>query len=511
MKKLIFTLCLAVTAVSCSFLKEDPESFVNRHSYFKTVSQCESVVNSTYSTLRTVFTTAMWTITEGTTDIIYEPSSSDINAILSIGPANSVISKTVWDNAYKMIMYANSAVTGIAASSIDETDKAALIAEAEIMRAFWYYWLTSLFGDVPFYLDDIVTEDQMNEIAHLPRMSAVQTRATLIERLNNCLSYADDGSYTGALPAVKASEIIKGRAGWALGEMLVAKMALWNLAKDHGSNTDWNAVALTALKRIESVYGELSQYPLADLYWRNKNTPEVIFEIQHTYTSTGLSYVGGVAALTTPKHNSGINYDGVDIEELGDQVKLGTHARPTLYFSGALQPNAGVDLRAKLNLAWDYNGQAFESVDTRPWLGPKFWCPHMMQNYDSNNYPLFRYADVVLMLAECYQNLKDQTHFLKYLNQVRTRAGLENYVFVKWSKAEEALKEERARELFGEFQRKLDLVRWGIWYERVSEYTDWEALRITMKPCHEYLPISDKQVIYSGGALDNNAYNKYGL
>ena len=511
MKKIFCSIAVFTALCSCSFLEEKPESFVSRDNYYQTAAQCESVVNSTYSTLRTVFTTALWTITEGTTDIIYEPSSSDINAILSIAPANSVISTTVWNNAYKMIMYANAAIQGISTSPIADSDKASLIAEAEVMRAFWYYWLTSLFGDVPFYLQDVSDEAELNKVAHLPRMSAVETRATLIERLNAVLTYAGDGSYTGALPAVKASEITLGRAGWALGEMLIAKMAMWNYAFDKGSNTDWNAVALTALKRLEAVYGELSQYSLDDLYFRRKNTPEVIFEIQHVYNAAGLSYVGGVAALTTPTHNSGIVYDGVSIEELGDQVKLGTHARPTLYFCGALQPNTGVDKRAKINMAWDYNGQSFASVGTRPWMGPKFWCPYMMQNYDSNNYPLFRYADVVLLMAECYLNLKDETNFLKYLNKVRARAGLEDYVFVKWPKAEETLKEERARELFGEFGRKLDLVRWGVWYERVSEYTDWETLRVTMKPCHEYLPIADKQVIYSGGALDNKAYNQYGL
>lgn len=135
----------------------------------------------------------------------------------------------------------------------------------------------------------------------------------------------------------------------------------------------------------------------------------------------------------------------------------------------------------------------------------------MQQTWDYNNYPIFRYADAVLMIAECYYLKADTEGFVKYLNMVRSRAGLKDYTFVKWSKAFEALRDERARELFGEFQRKFDLVRWGEWYERVVEYTDWETLRMTVKPCHEYLPIPDKQVIYSGYNLDNKAYNEYGM
>ena len=32
-----------------------------------------------------------------------------------------------------------------------------------------------------------------------------------------------------------------------------------------------------------------------------------------------------------------------------------------------------------------------------------------------------------------------------------------------------------------------------------------------MLPCHYYYPIADKEVVYSGGALDNKAYNEYGM
>jgi hypothetical protein len=144
-------------------------------------------------------------------------------------------------------------------------------------------------------------------------------------------------------------------------------------------------------------------------------------------------------------------------------------------------------------------------------MGPKFWCPYMYQNYDSNNYPVFRYADVLLMIAECYYGLQDQENFLKYLNMVKARAGLNDYVFQNWTKAHKEIRDERARELFGEFQRKFDLVRWGIWYESVVEKTDQETLLLNIKPCHRYFPIHDTQVIYSGYALDNKEYNQYGL
>jgi hypothetical protein len=99
-----------------------------------------------------------------------------------------------------------------------------------------------------------------------------------------------------------------------------------------------------------------------------------------------------------------------------------------------------------------------------------------------------------------------------YLNVVRGRAGVGPLTPASVSYNKEALLEEIrmecARELIGEFQRKFDLVRWGIWYERASMYNEGMYIKGYMLPCHEYWPIPAEQVTYSGNALDNNAYKE---
>jgi hypothetical protein len=117
----------------------------------------------------------------------------------------------------------------------------------------------------------------------------------------------------------------------------------------------------------------------------------------------------------------------------------------------------------------------------------------------------------MLMMAECYNELGRNEESVEYLNKTRVRAGLDPYVFRTAARLQDEIRNERARELFGEFQRKFDLVRWDIWYRSVVEYNDYGTLLNNVLPCHRYYPIPDTQVVYSKYNLDNNEYAQYGM
>ena len=115
------------------------------------------------------------------------------------------------------------------------------------------------------------------------------------------------------------------------------------------------------------------------------------------------------------------------------------------------------------------------------------------------------------MMAECYNELNQDEKAVEYLNKTRVRAGLSEYIYRTHVRLQTEIRNERARELFGEFQRKFDLVRWGIWYEETLANTNYEQLLNYIKPCHRYYPIPEQEVIKSKYALDNKEYEKYGL
>ena len=79
------------------------------------------------------------------------------------------------------------------------------------------------------------------------------------------------------------------------------------------------------------------------------------------------------------------------------------------------------------------------------------------------------------------------------------------------SQCSNEIQNERGRELLGEFQRKFDMVRWGIWYDQTYAYTNNATLKGKMRPCHRYYPIPDAQCALSGYVLTNDEYLADGL
>ncbi|MBO5311920.1 MAG: RagB/SusD family nutrient uptake outer membrane protein [Bacteroidales bacterium] len=495
LKKTIGAALMAVVMtglLSCS-LKEDTSSISTPDNFFRNYAECQSVVNSCYIPLKSIYTYQYFLAVECVSDIMYCPSGT-LDAQLDISPVKPRFGTTVWKQCYLGVQRCNFAIPGIEnCEELTEAEKTELLCEAKVLRALYYWHLTCFFCDVPFYLCDVSDTQTLLEVAELPRMSADSTRAELIKDLNQIAPL---------VAQTRTSDNKEQRLGAAAAWMLVAKFAAWN--------QDWNEV-VSACTKLEAIYGDLNQYPLSDIPFRYKNTPESIFEIQHTYTEGGLAYVSNVACVTTPVRSKDDIYDGVQIPELGKTAKTWQPAYANVYFCQGLMPRRGRDQRSYYNVAWEWEGKAFEKVTSRPYPGPKFWCPDMKEGNDDNNYKVFRYADAILLKAEALCELNQLQESVRYLDMTRTRAGLSGYVLRTQFRLREEIRSERARELFGEFQRKYDLVRWGIWYEAMTDYNDYSTLVSNMKPCHRYYPIPDTQVVYSKNNLDNKEYALYGM
>lgn len=557
MKNKIIPIFLALSAL-CGCLKENPKSYDTARNYYKSAVQIQTGINGCYSPLRTILASrGFWFMCEMDTDLCYCQSNTNYDANCGVSPSKPGIASTVWQNGYLGVMRCNEILEDIAYSVekgyVSGSEAEPYIAEAVVLRSLFYYLLTCTFGDVPYY-EQKVTEENRAQIAALPRMSADATRDRCTEALYEYIIER------GALPMQRTYDNESYRIGAAAGLMVGAKMCMWNKR--------WRDAA-EFISVLETIYGNYSDrqydfgadYPLCDVPFSVRYARESILELSNRVEPYGIQVSGLIASASMPRRETGDVsdgngeddneedagsdkfsdiYSGIVIPELGGYARTNTAARPTSYFYQQLLGYYSGDMRSgeytntnaarggSGTLAWRWYGFDAKndpgrterkimffsglSASSRPWLGNKFWAWGMYDSKDPNNYKFLRFADAILMKAEAYAMDGQYDNACKYLNITRTRAGLESVRFSGFGSSPEILLEEirreRARELIGEYQRKFDLVRWGIWYERTLAYNEDKFLQNNIRPYHRYWPIPADQVAYSNYALDNNEYKE---
>ena len=510
MKKFIrFIAILAGVLLTASCLEEDSSAIVSPYKFFETKAQIRGAVNGCYDPLNSIHDLRYFIAIEGASDLASTNGSAQVDARFDVNPVRPGAGTNVWQCCWNGVRFCLSTLAGISRSKLADSEKSPYAVETRILLSYYYYVLTSFFGDVPFYEDYIENDDDMLRIAKLGRMSAVQTRQTLIDELL---------LYVPTLPQVRTSDQEMNNCGAAMGWMLIAKMAAWN--------KDWDTV-IYACEHLEAIYGDLNQYPYSDVCFRNKNTPESIFEINHEWVEGGIEYAVpsslGISPIVLPSpHTVGTAiYDGVTIPEVGSQATAYTPLRPSAYMKTTVAPSGTGDIRREFNISTGWDNEVIK--DGKPvvefvkfeggsaWMGHKFWCFNVYKNYDKNNYKIFRYADALLLLAEAWCEKGNFPKSIDYLNKVRERAEIAPYSFISEVKLRGEIRDERGRELFGEWGRKFDLVRWGIWYDQVLAYNTYAPAQENIRPCHEYYPIPDVQCARTGRILSNPEYDKYNL
>lgn len=394
-------------------------------------------------------------------------------------------SNTYWDDHYSLINLANTAIQN--ADSLHLTDPASMInvAEARFFRAFSYFDLVRTFGDVPKIDFRIYNATQAN-IAKSPA-SAIYA---LID--------ADLQFAAANLPTVWGNQY-PGRLTSGAAKALQAKAYLFR--------GNW-AQSLALCNQIISS----GTYSLNSSYYgifkdAGENCSESIFEIQAYVSPNGAIDNGciyattmGVRASTASGWNLGWGWNTptdslVNAYEAGD-VRKGS----TILFSGQSDdPSTGGYGRVLPNSTFD------------PVAGPlprKYWNKKIyadpayrastghLDNPDWINKRILRYADVILMAAECNNELGNGAVALPFVNQIRSRAGLGALAYVSQTQLRAAIKQERRVEFGVEGERFFDLVRWG---DAVSVLG---PLGYTNR-CRFY-PIPQPAIDKSGGLLIQN-------
>lgn len=175
--KIISILLLFVSFFACTDLEEDPVGILAPEGFFKSTKDVESALFGAYGGMaserywgRKLPLTLM--LRSDMVDIGDRGTASgrvDINDFKS--DAYNAMTTTFWPRSYRMIGAANTAIAGAESLSgvEDETKLNALVAEGRFIRAFLYFNLVRLFGDIPYVGEAVTDPESLREISKTPK------------------------------------------------------------------------------------------------------------------------------------------------------------------------------------------------------------------------------------------------------------------------------------------------------------------------------------------------------
>lgn len=209
------------------------------------------------------------TLFSGTTDLdLQSLYKNSINAYVNTGASDGV-----WKGAYALIFKLNSSLFGLEKSTtLTPTVKSQLVGEAKFMRAFCYFYLVNLYGDVPL----IVNLDYERN-SDLPRAPKMEIYNQIVKDLNDAKLLLNT-NYLNASMAITTERVRP--TTWAASALL-ARVFLY--MGSLGNNEGWkNAESESSRVIGNNSLFDLLMTPLANVFL--KNSKEAIFQLQPTQT-----------------------------------------------------------------------------------------------------------------------------------------------------------------------------------------------------------------------------------
>jgi starch-binding outer membrane protein, SusD/RagB family len=359
----------------------------------------------------------------------------------SLQATNDIVRSSIWAPAYKYIYYANALLEGLAISTkLKDEVKKPMEGEAKFLRAFIYFYLTNLFGDIPLIL---TTDYETNNV--VGKVSSQEVYAQILADLSDAeqllpVSFDQDSKYGRA------------RAGRYAAKALLARVYLYQ--------GEWAKAESVSSEVIES-----GNYDLVDIenVFLAKDNREAIWQLMPAYDGLApweaLFFYSGSVAMRD------------DLVGLFDAYDY-----RTLYWKFAMDPN---------------NDQV-----------PDFSVPFKYKTVDSENPKTSEYS-MVLRLAEQYLIRAEARAHLggillskaaEDINAIRDRAYIIPSPIDLNSTQDELfmiIEQERRRELFSEWgHRWFDLKRTGRAHDvlTAAKGTEWQHV-------NELYPIPASEIV----------------
>lgn len=398
--------------------------------------------------------------------------------------------RDAWRMTYFTIYRANKVINKT--DAVNDLRKR-LVAEAKVLRAYNYFELVSLWGDVPLILDDVAPASYTST----GRSSKATVYAQIEKDLTEAIAVLPIKNNYSAADKFRVS---KGTAQALLGKALLYQQK-WNDAATHfesviTSNQYSLSSSIGAAFSRNAEFGQESvfeiSYTTARAYdWGNfpwGAAPESNIHIQlmgprgdYYVKAPSDSLIGGWGFILPKQKLWNAFVAAGDVNRRRQSIMSATE----LIAAGGNWTNP---------TAYDYEGYFQRKYGS---FQSQTGAPIGELNYGTN-WRHIRYADVLLMAAEAYQKAGNDAKARGYLNLVRQRAGGLADVTASGAALFTAIVNERQLELAFEAVRFNDLVRWGLAVQELGTL-GFKAGK------HELLPIPDFDV-KTGGLTQNPGF-----
>lgn len=489
--KYILAIIPFMLIASCQKDFLDPESLssFDLKYIYSNVDDARNGVNAVYSYFnQDAFRSRLSNNMTGNTDIERQSGWTSTSDRYQIWDLNATTSNRdldiVWTYAYTAIRDANIAIEGITNSgNLNASDASVkntfnqLLGEAYTLRAYWYSMLIYYFGDVPYVTDApvaganfFIPKSNRNEILtkEIDALKAVEENMQWADALPYGIEQVNREYTLGMIARLALQrggyylkpDLTMTRDSDYLDYYAIAKQYSKKLIdlKDRPLPTDFRQIFMNQCKFITPVNEEiLFEVPFA------KGGGDVGWNI-------GMRVEGG----STAKHDygSGNNYMAIpptyylsfDSKDIRRDVTCGLYKITTNF----VKEHVGLD------------------ISQGKWSRHFLPTPPGRESAKGTgiNWPMMRYADVLLMYAEAENEINGPTaEAQNMLKRVRQRAfnaadwGSKVDAYVAQASASKssffnAIVNERAWEFGGEMIRKYELIRWGIYSQKMQETID---------------------------------------
>lgn len=492
------TIILAAFLFGCnSFLEEDIKTFTDPQKLLQNSAGFEQAVNGIYNAGNGLYNGRNYAMIYGMpSDEMWIPASAGSRWELSIfgfNPTNGDIN-TAWLAYTTGIARANMVLDNLPAVGtlgIDNEKKFIdyKTGEALFLRAWFYFKHMMSFGPVPLL-------NTFNEVELFP------SNSTLPEIYSQIISDLIDAEKM--LPNWKDSYAQPGRVSRGSAKALLGFVYLAKATSEAKESNDYSNAA-AKLKEVIDNEG----YNLWEKYYEaflpvNKNKKEDIFSFQCEANSAVVSSLYTEFNLNPVPTGAARGYGQLPMTFLLYHSFANNDKRVTESLYGTPLVYTGAYVNRKTGATYYVNDRVMHEKYLDPVNGPN------THNNQSTNFPLIRYADVLLSYAEAVNEANNGPNNEAYsgINKVRNRAGLAPLSGLTKSQFFEAIVNERWHEFFAEGIRWYDLKRWGLLKKaELKEHNPPYIPHFEVQlPKHSVFPIPQPQIDANPNLKQNPGY-----